>query len=72
MAIAAFCAIGLIASYSSASRQVFVAGRTLPLPIVVMTLACSASVSMLFLEMRTCRIGTFYDGAVLPIGLGCL
>ena len=41
MAIAAFCAIGLIASYyvGDDTTKFFVAGRTLPLPIVVMTLA---------------------------------
>ena len=73
MAIAAFCAIGLIASYyvGDDTNKFFVAGRTLPLPIVVMTLASQCIDANAVLGNADLSYWYhFYDGAVLPIGLG--
>jgi Na+/proline symporter len=73
MAIAAFCAIGLVASYyvGDDTNKFFVAGRTLPLPIVVMTLASQCIDANAVLGNADLSYWYhFYDGAVLPIGLG--
>ncbi|CAH0371973.1 unnamed protein product [Pelagomonas calceolata] len=73
MAVAAFCAIGLVASYyvGGDTAKFFVAGRTLPLPIVVMTLASQCIDANAVLGNADLSYWYhFYDGAVLPIGLG--
>lgn len=73
IAIVFFCLIGIVAAMKIKGdyTQFFVGGRTLSLPVVTLTLAsqCIDSNSVLGNADLSYRFH-FYDGAVLPIGLG--
>ena len=71
--IAFFCAIGLAAFYfvGGKAENFFVAGRSLPLFVVTLTLASQSIDSNALLGNADLSYKYhFYDGAVLPIGLG--
>ena len=71
--IAFFCAIGLGAFYfvGGKAENFFVAGRSLPLFVVTLTLASQSIDSNALLGNADLSYKYhFYDGAVLPIGLG--
>ena len=68
-----FCGIGLAAFYfvGGKAENFFVAGRSLPLYVVILTLASQSVDSNALLGNADLSYKYhFYDGAVLPIGLG--
>lgn len=68
-----FCAIGLAAFYfvGGKAENFFVAGRSLPLYVVILTLASQSIDSNALLGNADLSYKYhFWDGAVLPIGLG--
>lgn len=68
-----FCGIGLAAFYfvGGKAENFFVAGRSLPLYVVILTLASQSVDSNALLGNADLSYKFhFYDGAVLPIGLG--
>lgn len=68
-----FCAIGLAAFYfvGGKAENFFVAGRSLPLYVVILTLASQSIDSNALLGNADLSYKYhFFDGAVLPIGLG--
>lgn len=73
VAIAIFCLIGF-ASYffvGGKTENFFVAGRSLPLPVIALTLAAQSIDSNALLGNADLSYKFhFWDGAVLPIGLG--
>lgn len=71
--VAFFCAIGISAFYfvGGKAENFFVAGRSLPLFVVTMTLASQSIDSNALLGNADLSYKYhFFDGAVLPIGLG--
>ena len=71
--IAFFCAIGIGAFYfvGGKAENFFVAGRSLPLFVITLTLASQSIDSNALLGNADLSYKYhFYDGAVLPIGLG--
>jgi len=73
VAILFFCSVGIGASWfiKGDPTQFFVAGRTLSLPVCILTLAsqCIDSNAVLGNADLSYKFH-FYDGAVLPLGLG--
>ena len=68
-----FCCIGVGTVYfvGGKAKNFFVAGRTLPLPVVILTLASQSIDSNALLGNADLSYKfAFFDGAVLPIGLG--
>ena len=73
VAIALSCVIGLVMIYWVKGKAVnfFVAGRTLPLYVVIFALATSSIDSNALLGNANLSYKyQFWDGAVLPVGLG--
>ena len=71
--VALFCAIGIAAFYfvGGKAENFFVAGRSLPLFVVTLTLASQSIDSNALLGNADLSYKYhFFDGAVLPIGLG--
>ena len=68
-----FCMIGIGTVYfvGGKAKNFFVAGRSLPLPVVILTLASQSIDSNELLGNADLSYKfAFFDGAVLPIGLG--
>ena len=68
-----FCMIGIGTVYfvGGKAKNFFVAGRSLPLPVVILTLASQSIDSNALLGNADLSYKfAFFDGAVLPIGLG--